>query len=162
MNWNRAYGVAARMVATINGNPTMRGRFRSALGREDQEAIAARILLREGASDLSPWDIQCIGTVGAMMAFCKTNGVNAGAGNLGRSLRQIARMTPSVEIRFEKLTKSDKETLLSRLRPMARMLASKGVKINWAQLLYDMSIWDSEFRGLTHKAKLEWAEKFFG
>lgn len=71
-------------------------------------------------------------------------------GTLGTAFHRMANQPgaseEAIERRFHALLDSDREDLPERLRPAVSLLKSKGVPINWAQLLADLTNWNLEWR----------------
>ena len=83
-----------------------------------------------------------------------------GEGNLGASARRLAHhpnsSPESVDRRFRILLDSDREQLAYRLRQMVKLMASREVGVDWAQLLMDLRQWH-----WSGKPPRKWAEKFY-
>jgi len=72
-----------------------------------------------------------------------------GSGSLGKALRRFRDATgaeESADKRFASLIDSDAEDLAERLRHIVKLLKSKNVPVDYAQLLKDILNWDHEER----------------
>jgi CRISPR system Cascade subunit CasB len=81
------------------------------------------------------------------------------ARTLGGSFRQLRDATDSgsVEKRFVALLDSEAEDLPHRLRQAVSLLKSKGIPVNWLQLLEDLLRWESPRRPVQRR----WAREFW-
>jgi CRISPR system Cascade subunit CasB len=64
-----------------------------------------------------------------------------GRGSLGAAFARLKKESDSVEKRFVALLNSDEDDLPSHLRHAVSLLASGGVPLEWAWLLYDVQHW---------------------
>jgi len=82
-----------------------------------------------------------------------------GTGNLGTALRaaQDPKNCKGLDRRVEILLDSDATQLPFRLRQAIRFLKSKGVKVNWQQLLEDLLQWNHPGRFI----QKQWARAYF-
>ncbi|MDP8243567.1 MAG: type I-E CRISPR-associated protein Cse2/CasB [Candidatus Hinthialibacter antarcticus] len=81
-------------------------------------------------------------------------------GNLGASFHSIwmdAEKSSSLEKRFVNLLNANREELPGRLRHAVSLLKSKGVGVDYAQLLDDLRWWDSDRRTVQE----QWARSFW-
>lgn len=118
--------------------------------------------------------------VASLMAQYKTSVIHAGQhrleGNFGVTWRAALlknapgarsldddRISKSIKRRFHILLDADYDPFTGdgdlpyRLRQMVRYAASKGVGVDWAQLLLDVKFWGRPER----RAQKEWAQSFF-
>lgn len=79
-------------------------------------------------------------------------------GDLGRSIRQIADRSDSIERRFIALLDADPDDLHYYLRQMIGMLKANNIAVNWTELFKDIRGWGSESRYVQKK----WARSFWG
>lgn len=79
-------------------------------------------------------------------------------GDLGRSVKQIAGVSDSIERRFVALLDADPEDLHYYLRQMIDLLKANSVAVNWTELFKDIRAWASESRYVQKK----WARSFWG
>jgi len=85
-----------------------------------------------------------------------------GKGNLGDAFARIPKQdrSDSIEKRFVALLNSHSEDLRVHLRQAVSLLKSKGIPIDWRQLLDDVLRWDREDRTVQKSwAKSFWSEK---
>jgi len=78
--------------------------------------------------------------------------------NLGASYQRLADESGSTEKRFVALLNSHRDDLPHHLRYTVSILRSKGVPINWTQLLADLRGWDWRSRSVQR----DWARGFWG
>lgn len=80
------------------------------------------------------------------------------AGDLGSSVKQIAKLSDSIERRFVALLDADAEDLHYYLRQMIALLKANSVPVNWDQLFKDIRHWSHDDRFVQRK----WARSFWG
>lgn len=78
--------------------------------------------------------------------------------SMGKVFRAMAEKSASVEKRFEQLLSVDVDDLDGHLRQAVSLAKSKGVSIDFHQLLYDVKGWDHPDRYV----QLRWALDFWG
>jgi len=102
-----------------------------------------------------PWSRIPVQTVCAAFA---THPKNTDSGNIGSTLREIAKEMASAEKRFQRLLICDtKEELCDHLSAVVRVAKAKGIPVNYRQMYCDICWWDGKF-----PPKLRWADAFWG
>lgn len=79
-------------------------------------------------------------------------------GDLGRSIRQMADKSDSIERRFVALLDAEADDLHYYLRQMVGLLKANSVPVNWNTLFTDVRDWASPSR----KVQRKWARSFWG
>jgi CRISPR system Cascade subunit CasB len=91
------------------------------------------------------------------------DGDNASSNNFGKAFRVLLDSTgsDSIEKRFVSLVETEREDLATPLRHAIKLLASKEIGLDWAQLFDDLLGWHYESRGVQRKwARSFWSETF--
>ena len=104
--------------------------------------------------------------IAALFAYYQSGGDEAGKrkiteGNMGDHCLSALRNLPqsdSFELRFSALLKTNSEDLPVILRQMISLLKTANIPINWDQLFYDLSRWNSE----SHHIQRRWANNYWG
>lgn len=80
--------------------------------------------------------------------------------SMGKVFRAMMSDSPSVEKRFENLLSVDAEDLSGHLRQAVSLAKSKGVRVDFHQLFYDIDVknWNRSDR----RVQLQWARDFWG
>jgi len=81
---------------------------------------------------------------------------NAKWGNLGDSLYKSrdGREVPGIDRRVERLLSANKGQVGLMVRRAIQFVSSKGVSVNWIQLLDDLLAWEAD-------VKVQWAKAYF-
>jgi CRISPR system Cascade subunit CasB len=80
-----------------------------------------------------------------------------GNGNMGTAFAKVENPSESLEKRVVALLNSHRDDLPNHLRQAVSLLKSKGIPINWRQLLRDILSWDHESRFVQR----QWAREFW-
>lgn len=78
--------------------------------------------------------------------------------SMGKTLRAMKEKSASVEKRFERLLSVDIDDLGGHLRQVVSLAKSKGVRVDFHQLFYDVKNWNHPERYV----QLRWARDFWG
>ena len=105
-----------------------------------------------------PWTVQTYYWIASSFALHPAPG---GSGNLGDSLRRLAReseRSSNVERRLNDLLSTQQPEVLHALDHVVQLLRSQGITINWSQLLRDLPGWGHPRRYVQQ----QWAGAFWG
>ena len=136
--------------------------LRRSLGKAPGAAPELYRCLGRLAVGLAPGEEDDVFLVSALFALWHQgrSDAPAAAGDLGASLARLMEKMEgdSTEKRFLALLKSPREDLPDHLRQAVSLLRSKDVPVGWAQLLFDLALWDHEDRPVQRR----WARSFWG
>jgi len=90
--------------------------------------------------------------------FADYSDASQGIGDLGRSVRQMADTSDSIERRFVALLDAETDELHYYLRQMVGLLKANGIAVNWNTLFEDIRYWGSPNRNVQRR----WARSFWG
>jgi CRISPR system Cascade subunit CasB len=116
----------------------------------------------------SDWTVACFYQVAALFAWHQESMApqeHPWQRNLGVSFRQLKRELTggkeeepaSLRLRFVALLRADRADLFQHLRQAISLLRTKGIPVDWAQLLHDIIRWDD----LDQTAQKAWARSYW-
>lgn len=150
--WHSDFVEALKQLSSGNDRATL-AQLRRGLGRRFGEEsrrdgwVLAQLRRIGQAQQAGDTEIDRYCLIASLFA---THSDPTGRGTLGAAFRQLAdrpgASKDGVERRFHSLLDSDLDDLPERLRYAVSLFESKGVAIDWAQLLSDLGIWGSEWR----------------
>ncbi|MEZ6043686.1 MAG: type I-E CRISPR-associated protein Cse2/CasB [Planctomycetaceae bacterium] len=117
-------------------------------------------LRRQGRANFTDeWEVNRCCLIASLFA---EHSADTGSGSIGAAFRRMASLPggseEAVERRFYALLDSDEEDLPKRLRYAIALLKSKGVPLDWAQLLADVTNWNRPSRSVQKR----WSMDFWG
>lgn len=135
--------------------------LRRGLGRPPGSAAEMHRYLVPALGNAEGWWADARYLVASLYAYWHqghSDHVPSTSANFGASFARLKDESDSIEKRFEALLNSHVDDLPQHLRHAVGLLKGKDVSVSWAQLLYDVSHWDSE----TRFVQRNWAKGFWG